>query len=125
VALGAWRRGNEVGDCCGDERRSSRCLFIGLRQKRKWCRHEWPAVVSATFKSFGYSLGRGEDGAAASILEGEEVPWRCLIPLRGRWSDGMARRPEAVATIDFGRGRPEEGDEVGWAVLGWLGLKAN
>jgi hypothetical protein len=44
---------------------------------------------------------------------------------RGRWSDGMARRPEAVATVDFSRGRPEEGDEVGWAVLGWLGLKAN
>jgi hypothetical protein len=44
---------------------------------------------------------------------------------RGRWSDGMARRPEAVATVDFGRGRLEEGDEVGWAVLGWLGLKAN
>jgi hypothetical protein len=101
VALGAWRRGNEVGGCCGDERRSSRCLFIGLRQKRKWCRHEWPAAVSAAFKSFGYSLGRGEDGAAASILEGEELPWRRLIPRgeggRMAWHDVQRQWRQSIS----------------------------
>jgi hypothetical protein len=83
--LGAQRRGNEVRDGCGDEWRSSQCLFIGPGQKRKWWRHEWPAAVSAALKSFGYNLGRGEDGVVASILEGKGRRRSKWSSTQGRW----------------------------------------
>jgi hypothetical protein len=83
--LGAQRRGNEVRDGCGNEWRSSQCLFIGPGHKRKWWRHEWSAAVSAAFKSFGYNLRRGEDGAVASVLEGKGRRRSKWSSTQGRW----------------------------------------
>jgi hypothetical protein len=75
-------------------------------------------VVSAAFKSFGYSLGRGEDGAAASILEGEEVPWRCLIPRgeggRMAWH-GVQRQWRRSISVGAGQRKGTRSGGPSWA----------
>jgi hypothetical protein len=75
------------------------CLFIESGNKRKWWRHEWLAVVGAAFMSFGYSLGRGEDGVATSVSKSKGRRRSKRSSTHGRWRLEACMRTVAVAAL--------------------------
>jgi hypothetical protein len=82
-AFGSRRRGSEVGDCCGDEKRSSRRLFMGPGQNRMWWWCEWLAVVSAAFKSSVTAWGEERMGRLHLFQKGKRGVVRQFIGSRG------------------------------------------